>query len=257
MVSLYHSRPATEMGANRRRSIYEGNSKVLYDGPQPGTYVLYFKDQTFGETSNIVNGTGVINNRVSEMMFTRLRDIGVENHFIRRLNMREQLVQSVEPFYFSVKIYNQATEEFANRFGLEKGVLLTQPIIELHAHAPNVQPGIVGESHIRSFGWAHEDELGAIAEIARRANDFLMGQFIALHLRMSSVVLEFGRMYLADLGLDDHQLVLIDDISPDSLELFDVNQNCSLKEACETGNRSYHQEVAYRLGLFSGMMGDE
>ena len=84
---------------NRRRRIYEGKAKVLYEGPEPGTLIQYFKDDATAfnaKKHEVIEGKGVLNNRISEYVFQRLNDIGVPTHFIRRINMREQLIREVE-----------------------------------------------------------------------------------------------------------------------------------------------------------------
>ena len=84
----------------RRRKVYEGKAKVLYEGPEPGTLVQYFKDDATAfnnEKHGIITGKGVLNNRISEYIMTRLGEVGVPTHFVRRLNMREQLIREVEP----------------------------------------------------------------------------------------------------------------------------------------------------------------
>ncbi|MGZ3367050.1 MAG: phosphoribosylaminoimidazolesuccinocarboxamide synthase, partial [Caulobacteraceae bacterium] len=83
----------------RRKKIYEGKAKILYEGPEPGTLIQYFKDDATAFNASkkaILEGKGVINNRISEYVMTRLNSIGVQNHFIRRLNLREQLIREVE-----------------------------------------------------------------------------------------------------------------------------------------------------------------
>src|SRR5207253_8189638 len=89
--------PMAEM--NRRRKIYEGKAKTLYEGPEPGTLIQYFKDDATagdGAKHEILDGKGVLNNRISEFIFTKLNGLGIPTHFIRRINMREQLIKEVE-----------------------------------------------------------------------------------------------------------------------------------------------------------------
>ena len=84
---------------SRRRQIYEGKAKILYEGPEPGTLIQYFKDDATAfnaQKKAVLEGKGVINNRISEYVMTRLNSIGVQNHFIKRLNLREQLIREVE-----------------------------------------------------------------------------------------------------------------------------------------------------------------
>src|SRR3954453_22370332 len=83
----------------RRRQIYEGKAKVLFEGPEPGTLVQYFKDDAsafHNQKRGVITGKGVLNNRISEFLMLKLAEIGVRTHLVRRLNMREQLVREVE-----------------------------------------------------------------------------------------------------------------------------------------------------------------
>src|SRR3569623_3406811 len=84
---------------SRRRRIYEGKAKVLYEGPEPGTLIQHFKDDATAfnaKKHEIIEGKGGLNNRISEYVFQHLNEIGVPTHFIKRLNMREQLIREVE-----------------------------------------------------------------------------------------------------------------------------------------------------------------
>src|SRR6185369_10492888 len=97
--------------ASRRRQIYEGKAKILYEGPEPGTLIQYFKDDATAfnaQKRGTINGKGVINNRISEHIFLSLQAIGVPTHFIRRLNMREQLIRQVEIIPIEVVVRNVA-----------------------------------------------------------------------------------------------------------------------------------------------------
>ena len=112
---------------NRRRRVYEGKAKVLYEGPEPGTLVQHFKDDaTAGNNAKheLFEGKGVLNNRISEFLFIKLAEIGVPTHFVRRLNMREQLIREVEIIPLEVVVRNIAAGSIANRLGLEEGTLL-------------------------------------------------------------------------------------------------------------------------------------
>jgi phosphoribosylaminoimidazole-succinocarboxamide synthase len=116
----------------RRRLIYEGKAKILYEGPEPGTIVQYFKDDTtaFDATKKaVIEGKGVLNNRISEYLMTQLAAIGVPTHFVRRLNMREQLVKEVEIIPLEVVVRNVAAGSMSKRLGIEEGTVLRRSII--------------------------------------------------------------------------------------------------------------------------------
>src|SRR6201998_2599669 len=118
---------------SRRRRIYEGKAKVLYEGPEPGTLIQHFKDDATAfnaKKKDVIDGKGVLNNRISEFIFNHLNAIGVPTHFIRRLNMREQLIREVEIIPLEVVVRNVAAGSIATRLGLEEGMQLPRSIVE-------------------------------------------------------------------------------------------------------------------------------
>ncbi len=142
---------------NRRRKIYEGKAKVLYEGPEPGTLIQYFKDDATagnGAKHEIIDGKGVLNNRISEYIFTKLNGLGIPTHFIRRLNMREQLIKEVEIIPLEVVVRNVAAGSLAKRLGLEPGTQLPRSIIEFYYKDDALDDPMVSEEHITAFGWA-------------------------------------------------------------------------------------------------------
>ena len=119
----------------RRRKIYEGKAKILYEGPEPGTLIQYFKDDATAfnaQKRGTISGKGVINNRVSEHVFTRLAHIGIPTHFIRRLNMREQLVRQVDIIPIEVVVRNVAAGSISTRLGIEEGTPLPHTLLEYY-----------------------------------------------------------------------------------------------------------------------------
>src|SRR5262245_28073152 len=141
--------------SSRRRRIYEGKAKILYEGPEPGTIVQYFKDDATAfnnQKKGTITGKGVINNRISEYLMTRLNDIGVPTHFIRRLNMREQLVRQVEIIPLEVAVRNIAAGSLAQRLGLEEGKALPRAIIEFYYKNDGLGDPMASEEHGTAFG---------------------------------------------------------------------------------------------------------
>ena len=124
---------------SRRRRIYEGKAKVLYEGPEPGTLIQHFKDDATAfnaKKHEIIEGKGVLNNRISEYVFQHLNDIGVPTHFIKRLNMREQLIREVEIIPLEVVVRNVAAGSLSERLGLEEGTQLPRSIFEFYRAFP-------------------------------------------------------------------------------------------------------------------------
>ena len=198
---------------NRRRRIYEGKAKVLYEGPEPGTLIQHFKDDATAfnaKKHEVIDGKGVLNNRISEYVFQHLNDIGVPTHFIRRLNMREQLIREVEIIPLEVVVRNVAAGSLAERLGLEEGTQLPRSIIEFYYKNDKLNDPMVSEEHITAFGWATPQEIDDIMALAIRVNDFLSGLFLGVGIRLVDFKMETGRLWEGDLM----RIVVADEISP-------------------------------------------
>ena len=178
---------------NRRRRIYEGKAKVLYEGPEPGTLIQHFKDDATAfnaKKHEVIDGKGVLNNRISEYIFQHLNDIGVPTHFIRRLNMREQLIREVEIIPLEVVVRNVAAGSLATRLGIEEGTQLPRSIIEFYYKNDALNDPMVSEEHITAFGWATPQEIDDIMALAIRVNDFLSGLFLGVGIRLVDFKME-------------------------------------------------------------------
>jgi phosphoribosylaminoimidazole-succinocarboxamide synthase len=238
---------------NRRRRVYEGKAKVLYEGPEPGTLIQHFKDDATAFNAKkhaLIEGKGVLNNRISEYIFQRLGDIGVPTHFIKRLNMREQLIREVEIIPLEVVVRNVAAGSLATRLGLEEGMQLPRSIIEFYYKADALNDPMVSEEHITAFGWASPQEIDEVMQLALRVNDFLVGLFLGIGIRLVDFKVEFGRLWDNDQQM---RIVLADEISPDCCRLWDVQSGDKLdKDRFRRdmgGLIEAYQEVARRLGI--------
>lgn len=237
----------------RRRMIYEGKAKVLFEGPEPGTLVQYFKDDATAfnnKKKGTITGKGVLNNRISEYLMNRLNEIGVPTHFIRRLNMREQLVREVEIIPIEVVIRNVAAGSIATRFGMAEGTPLPRSIVEYYYKNDELNDPMVSEEHITAFGWATIQEVDEIIALSLRINDYLSGLFLGIGIKLVDFKLEFGRLWHES---GDMQIVLADEISPDNCRLWDAKTNEKLDKdrfRRDMGNvEGAYQEVARRLGI--------
>ncbi len=237
---------------NRRRRIYEGKAKILFEGPEPGTLVQFFKDDATAfnkKKHEIVDGKGVLNNRISEHIFTHLNRMGIPTHFIKRLNMREQLIREVEIIPLEVVVRNVAAGSLAKRLGLEEGTVLPRSIIEFYYKNDALEDPMVSEEHITAFGWATPQEIDDVMALAIRVNDFLSGLFLGVGIQLVDFKIECGRLWENDLM----RIVVADEISPDSCRLWDVQtQNKLDKDRFRRdlgGMLEAYQEVARRLGI--------
>jgi phosphoribosylaminoimidazole-succinocarboxamide synthase len=234
----------------RRRRIYEGKAKVLFEGPEPGTLVQYFKDDAQSDQKQgTITGKGVLNNRISEFLMTRLSEIGVPTHFMRRLNMREQLIREVEIIPLKIVVRNVAAGSIAKRFGLQEGAALPRSIIEYYYKKAELGEPMVAEEHITAFGWASPQELDEILALSLRINDFMSGLFLAVGIRLVDFRVEFGRLWEED----QMRIVLADEISPDNCRLWDLTTNEKMDKDRFRGDlgrvEEAYQEVARRLGV--------
>jgi phosphoribosylaminoimidazole-succinocarboxamide synthase len=236
----------------RRRQIYEGKAKVLFEGPEPGTIVQYFKDDATAFNAlkkGTIAGKGVLNNRITEYVFTKLAALGIPTHFIRRLNMREQLVRQVEIVPLEVVVRNIATGSLTKRLGIEDGLQLPRSIVEYYYKDDALGDPLVSEEHITAFGWATPMELEDMTGMALRINDFLTGMFAAIGIKLVDFKLEFGRLMDQDMV----RLVLADEFSPDNCRLWDAETGEKMDKdrfRQDLGNvEGAYQEVARRLGI--------
>ena len=240
----------------RRKKIYEGKAKILYEGPEPGTLIQYFKDDATAfnaQKKAVLEGKGVINNRISEYIMTRLNGIGVQNHFIRRLSLREQLIKEVEIIPLEVVVRNVAAGSLTKRLGLEPGTQLPRSIIEFYYKDDKLGDPMVSEEHITAFNWAATQEIDDMMAMALRVNDYLSGLFSGVGITLVDFKIEFGRVYEGDFS----RVILADEISPDSCRLWDSATNEKMDKdrfRRDLGNviESY-TEVARRLGIMKEM----
>ena len=237
---------------SRRKMIYEGKAKILYEGPEPGTLVQYFKDDATAFNAlkkATLEGKGVLNNRISEYIMLGLGRIGIPTHFIKRLNMREQLVRQVEIIPLEVVVRNVAAGSISTRLGVPEGEPLPRSIVEYYFKKDELGDPMVSEEHITAFNWASTQEIDDMMAMALRINDYLCGVFSAVGIRLVDFKLEFGRYYEGDMV----RTVLADEISPDSCRLWDMESNEKLDKdrfRRDLGNvTEAYAEVAKHLGI--------
>lgn len=236
----------------RRRMVYEGKAKILYEGPEPGTLIQYFKDDATAfnaEKKDVIDGKGVLNNRISEHIMVALNGIGVPNHFIKRLNMREQLIRAVEIVPLEIIVRNVAAGSLSKRLGIEEGTQLPRPIIEFCLKNDELGDPLVAEEHIIAFNWASQQDIDDIISLSLRVNDFLSGLFMGVGIKLIDFKIECGRVFEGDF----QRIIVADEISPDSCRLWDVKTQEKLDKDVfrrDLGSLTdAYTEVAKRLGI--------
>ncbi len=244
----------------KRRKIYEGKAKILYEGPEPGTLIQYFKDDATAfnnEKRAVLDGKGVLNNRISEFVMMQLNAIGLPTHFLKRLNMREQLIREVEIIPLEVICRNVAAGSIAKRLGIEEGTPLPRSIIEFCYKKDELGDPLVSEEHITAFNWATHQEIDDIIAMTLRINDFLTGLFAGAQIKLVDFKVEYGRLYEGEMV----RTVLADEISPDSCRLWDMTTGEKLdKDRFRRdlgGVTEAYAEVARRLGIIKEAGGAE
>ena len=236
------------------RRIYEGKAKVLFEGPEDGTLVQYFKDDTTAfnaEKHEIMSGKGILNLRISEFIFAELENIGVPTHFIETLSPRQQLIRAAEIIPLEVVMRNVAAGSLVKRLGLTEGDALPRPLVEFYYKDDDLGDPLISEDHIAVFGWCKADELAEIVTLAKKINQRMVEIFANVGIRLVDFKLEFGRVKNGN----DTSIVLADEISPDSCRLWDIDSNEKMDKDRFRQNLGgmvdAYQQVAERLGLVS------
>ena len=237
---------------NKGKKLYEGKAKIIYEGPEKGTGIQHFKDDTTAFNNlkkSTVEGKGVLNNRISEHILNNINQIGIKTHLIKRLNMREQLIKLVEIIPLEFIVRNIATGSLTKRLGIADGTVLTKPLIEYSYKNDELGDPLIAKEHIIEFNWAKESELNLINEYCLRINDFMQGMFRGVGIKLVDFKLEFGRSE----NNGEEEILLADEISPDTCRLWDVISEKKLDKDRFRKNLGNvvqaYQEVARRLGI--------
>ena len=234
------------------KKLYEGKAKIIYATDNKNLVIQYFKDDATAFNNlkkSTIEGKGVLNNRISEHILTNLGQIGIKNHLIKRLNMREQIIKFVEIIPVEFIIRNVATGSITKRLGIEDGTVLKQPLLEYCLKNDKLGDPIISEEHILAFDWATKQELEKIKKMILRINDFMIGMFRGVGIKLIDFKLEFGRLNTNG----KTEVILADEISPDTCRLWDSITDKKLDKDRFRKNLGdlipAYTEVAKRLGI--------
>lgn len=234
------------------KKLYEGKAKIIYATSDKNLVIQYFKDDATAfnnQKKSVIEGKGVLNNRISEYILSNLSQIGIKNHFVKRLNMREQLIKLVEIIPIEFVLRNVATGTITKRLGVEDGTVFKEPLVEFFLKNDQLQDPLVSENHILAFEWATKEELDKIKKIILRINDFMVGMFKGVGIKLIDFKLEFGRIKVDD----KYEIILADEISPDTCRLWDSVSDKKLDKdrfRKDLGDLiPAYTEVAKRLGI--------
>ena len=235
-----------------KKILYEGKAKQLFETEKPFELVQFFKDDATAfnkKKHEIIDSKGVLNNLISEFIFTYLGNNNIPNHFIERLSPREQLIKKVEIIPIEVVVRNIAAGTFSNRFGIEEGKNLPKTLIEFNLKDDENDDPLVSEEHMKVFGWAKEDEIETMKKYAFEINTLLKKLFKKINITLVDFKIEFGRFHSKNVS----EIILADEISPDSCRLWDMSSNEKLDKDRFRRNIGglieAYKEVATRLEI--------
>ena len=234
------------------KKLYEGKAKIIYATSDKNLVIQYFKDDATAFNNlkkSIIEGKGVLNNRISEHILTNLSQIGIKNHLVKRLNMREQIIKFVEIIPIEFIIRNIATGSITKRLGIEDGTVLKHPLLEFCLKDDKLGDPLIAEEHILAFDWATKKEIEKVKKMILRINDFMIGMFRGVGIKLVDFKLEFGRLKTNGKS----EVILADEISPDTCRLWDSITDQKLDKDRFRKNLGdlipAYTEVAKRLGI--------
>ena len=234
------------------KKIYEGKAKIVFATSDKNLVIQHFKDDATAfnnQKKDVIDGKGILNNRISEHILTNLNQVGIKNHLIKRLNMREQLVQHVEIIPIEFIVRNIATGSLTKRLGIEDGTVIEYPLVEYCLKNDELGDPLISKEHILAFKWMDDFEIDFVNNELARINDFLQGMFRGVGIKLVDFKVEFGR--LEKNGKKD--IILADEISPDTCRLWDATTDKKLDKdrfRKDLGNLvEGYQEVARRLDI--------
>ena len=232
----------------KKEQLYEGKAKKVYVTDDPDTYIVSYKDDATafnGLKKGTILGKGVINNRMSNMLFAMLVKKGIPTHLVKELNDRETAVKKVEIVPLEVIVRNIAAGSFSKRFGVEEGRVLSCPTLEFCLKDDALGDPMINTSHILALDVATQEEIDRISELTMKINEELKAFFLTVGIELVDFKIEFGRYH--------GQIILADEISPDTCRLWDVKTHDKLdKDRFRRdlgGVEEAYQEVMHRLGL--------
>lgn len=205
----------------KSEQIYEGKAKKVFKTEDPDFLIVDYKDDATafnGEKKGQIAGKGVINNKMSNLMMQMLAKKGVPSHFVEEISDRETVVRAVKIMPLEVIVRNISAGSFAKRYGVEEGIVFESPTFEVSYKNDDLGDPLMCESHAIALGIATEEELEIIKNYALKVNEGLKEFFLACGLKLVDFKIEFGKT-------SSGEIILADEISPDTCRLWDVKTN--------------------------------
>ena len=236
----------------KAKKLYEGKAKIIYATSDKNLVIQHFKDDAtaFNNKKRAkIDGKGILNNRISEHILKNLGQVGIKNHLVKRLNMREQLIKFVDILPIEFIVRNIATGSLTKRLGIVEGTVLNDPLIEYCLKNDELGDPLISREHIFAFNWAKKNEIEKINKQLLRINDFLIGLFRGVGIKLVDFKVEFGKVRSSS----RNEIILADEISPDTCRLWDAKSEKKLDKdrfRKDLGNLiQAYKEVASRLGI--------
>ncbi|PQD93758.1 phosphoribosylaminoimidazolesuccinocarboxamide synthase [Pradoshia eiseniae] len=204
--------------------LYEGKAKRIYATENPEIVLVQYKDSATafnGKKFATIEGKGQLNNQITSLLFQELRASGIDSHFIEQIAKNEQLVKRVSVIPLEVVVRNVAAGSFSKRVGMEEGIRLKHPIVEFYYKDDALGDPLITEDHIDILGLASEEDVAVLKKNALQINKKLTGLFASAGIKLVDFKLEFGKD-------SKGQILLADEISPDTCRLWDEVSNAKL-----------------------------
>ncbi|MEW9078732.1 phosphoribosylaminoimidazolesuccinocarboxamide synthase [Terrisporobacter glycolicus] len=201
--------------------LYEGKAKQIFSTENENEFIVYYKDDATafnGEKKAEIASKGILNNKISTIMFEELAKEGIESHFIKSLSDREMLVKKVEILPLEVIVRNITAGSFCKRYGVEEGIVLDTPIFEMSYKNDDFGDPLLNDDHAVALKLATREEIDFLRTQTLKINEIMKKFFLKMDLKLVDFKLEFGKDV-------NGKVILADEISPDTCRLWDVNTN--------------------------------
>lgn len=230
------------------KQIYEGKAKKVFETSDPDLCIVSYKDDATafnGEKKGTIVGKGVVNNKMSNFMFKLLEEKGIKTDYVEEINDRDTVLKRVEIVPLEVIVRNKAAGSLSKRLGLPEGTPMKTTVLEFCYKNDDLGDPIVNEYHILAAGLATKEEIDTIAAMALKINEVMIEFFKSVNIDLIDFKLEFGRF--------KGEILLADEISPDTCRFWDVNTQEKLdKDRFRRdmgGVEEAYAEVMRRIGL--------
>lgn len=201
--------------------LYEGKAKQVYLTENQNEFIVYFKDDATafnGEKKATISSKGILNNKISTIMFEMLHENQINTHFIKSLSDREMLVKKVNILPLEVIVRNITAGSFCKKYGIEEGLVLDEPIFELCYKNDEYGDPMLNDDHAVAMNLATREEIAFLKDQTLKINELMKDFFLKMNLKLVDFKLEFGKD-------EQGNIILADEISPDTCRLWDVNTN--------------------------------